>query len=88
MIEVIIPVGKKYRIILNIKDVIAGEGDGIYPPQMYIFCGDKNITDVIIKRNADQVMKPNAHNVKTAIDLIEELEYREVAEKGDKDARS
>jgi hypothetical protein len=76
MVEVVIPVTKKYKIVLNVKDAWYGGVSGLYPPCMEIMCVDKCVTDVFIKRNANQVIHPTVENLKTAIDLIEEIEYR------------
>ena len=74
--EVEIPVTKRHKIKLNLKDRWIDGNAGIYPPSLEIFCGVNMVTDLYIKRNANQVIAPTADNIKTAIELIEEAEYR------------
>jgi hypothetical protein len=76
LMEIEIPVTKKYKIVLNIREKFGAKGAGIYPPCLEIMCADKCVTDAIIKRNANQVIAPTAENIKKVFELLEELEYR------------
>jgi hypothetical protein len=77
MMEVVIPVTKKHTIVLMIRDTwLAQSSTGLYPPSLRIKCGVNDVTNYYIKQNADQEIKPTADNIKTAIDLIEEAEWR------------
>lgn len=76
MVTVFIPVTKKHSIRIEIKEVYVSEKDGIYPPSLEIYLGERKVTDAYIKRNANQTIAPTTDNLKTAIELIEEAEYR------------
>ena len=86
MMEVDIPVTKKHRIILNIRDKWAAGNVGIYPPTIRIMCGHKDVTEYYIQMNANDNIEPTCENLKTAIDLIDEAEYRMTSRKEIDDA--
>jgi hypothetical protein len=75
-IEVYIPVTKRHSVKLIIKDHWVDPKMGIYPVSLDIFCGEKMVTDLYVERNVGDDIKPTAMNLKTAIELIEEAEYR------------
>jgi len=77
MMKIMIPVTKKHSIVLMIKDKwLESCSTGLYPPSLEIRCGVNDVTNYYIKQNADQVIKPTAANIRTAIQLIEEAEWR------------
>lgn len=77
MMKVVIPVTKKHTIVLKVQDKwLASCSGDLYPASLEILCGVNDVTNYYIKQNADQVIKPTAENIKTAMELIEEAEWR------------
>lgn len=75
-LEITIPVTKKHTIKLHVKDQWVDQKSGIYPPSLEIYCAGKMVTDCYIKRNAGTEISPNVINLQTALQVIEEAEYR------------
>jgi hypothetical protein len=70
-----IPVTKKHSIKLKIKNR-CGFGMCICSPSLEIHCGHRDVTNYYIKTNGNKNILPTAENVKTAIELIHEAEWR------------
>ena len=86
MVRVVIPITKKHSIHLFIKENGMEHTSDLYPPELEIMLAGKSVTDVYIKgRTPDKVIAPTGINLKTAIDLIEEAEYR-MAERREENA--
>lgn len=84
MIVVTIPVTKKHNIKLYIKEDWNSDTTGIYPPSLSICIGDKPVTDAYIKgRTPNLEIAPTGANLKTAMELIEEAEYRMAERRND-----